>query len=65
MSEAEDVSDSNDEGDESIEMENASGDEMDIDDNKLQTEVMALQIESNLAGAREFEGLRDRKMAGK
>lgn len=38
---------------------------MDIDDKAVATEMMFQQMEQNIKNQREFEGLRDRKLAGK
>lgn len=38
---------------------------MDIDDKAVATEMMFQQMENNIKNQREFEGLRDRKLAGK
>jgi len=64
MSDAEEVSESSAEEDEDV-SEHESIDEMEIDDKAVATEMMFQQMEANIKNQREFEGLRDRNLAGK
>lgn len=64
MSDAEEVSESSAEEEEDV-SEHESIDEMEIDDKVVATEMMFQQMEANIKNQREFEGLRDRNLAGK